>query len=309
MMQPHDHSAPRLGYPDLGLGVGLRNKHLPHILEHGPGVEWFEIISENYMGNHGYTRHALDRIAKECKIVMHGVSMSLGSTDPLDMDYLHRIRDLAEEIQPVWVSDHLCWTGNAGINTHDLLPMPLNEESFSHVASRIEAAQKFLNRPLVIENPSTYLEFKESTIPECVFLARLCEVTGCGLLLDVNNVYVSAHNHRYDPEEYIRTLPAERIVQIHLAGPTDYGHLLVDTHDHPVPSRVWELYALAMKLTGGVATLLEWDANIPDYPELLAELHKANAVLNGSIPQTGIAHSDTTPISTPLDYQMEDAHG
>ena len=275
---------PRLGLPNLGLGVGLRNQHFHYLMHNDPAVEWFEIISENFVDNFGYARRVLEHVASARPVVMHGVSLSIGSTDPLDHQYLKGLKTLAEFVRPAWVSDHLCWTGVAGVNTHDLLPMPLNEESLKHVAARVREVQDLLERPIVLENPSTYLEFRESTIDEWDFLSELARETGCGLLLDVNNVYVSGHNHGFDPEHYIRSLPHESVVQIHLAGPTDCGRYLVDTHDQPVPARVWELYRLAQELTGGVSTLLEWDANIPDFPELVAELRKADAALKGENP-------------------------
>jgi uncharacterized protein (UPF0276 family) len=297
---------PRLGLPNLGLGVGLRNLHFAHILEHGPQVDWFEIISENFIGNHGHARAVLDRIAAQVPIAMHGVSLSIGSSDPLDMDYLARLRGLARELRPAWVSDHLCWTGAASLNSHDLLPLPLDEACLRHVSARVRQVQDYLGRPLVLENPSTYVEFAHSSMPEWEFLGRLAEDTGCGLLLDVNNVFVSATNHGFDAQAYIRGLPAQRIVQIHLAGPTDCGGYLIDTHDAPVPTAVWRLYALAQQLTGGVATLLEWDADIPSYPELLAELGKARAVLRGELPQVGI-QSGTDALPAPAGFQLQRA--
>jgi len=296
----NDLLRPRLGLPDLGLGVGLRNQHFQHILEHGANVDWFEIISENFIDNHGYARYVLDRIRCDTPVVMHGVSMSIGSSDPLDFGYLAKLKQLAQEIQPAWISDHLCWTGVATINSHDLLPLPLNDESFKHVAQRIRIVQDFLERPLILENPSTYLQFRHSTMTEQAFLSGLCEETGCGLLLDVNNVYVSAYNHDFDAEAYLRELPPRHIVQIHLAGPTDCGDYLIDTHDQPVPSAVWKLYALAQQLTGGVSSLLEWDANIPPYPELLAELHKARLAIAGQIPQMTLRTSEAERVSNPI---------
>lgn len=230
--------------------------------------------------------------------------MSIGSTDPLDMRYLSRLKQLAAEIEPMWISDHLCWTGVMGVNTHDLLPMPLTEESLAHVVSRVQQVQDFLGRPLVLENPSSYLEFKASYIPEWEFLSALATTTGCGLLLDVNNVFVSGYNHGFDAEHYIRSLPHAHIVQVHVAGPTDYGDLLVDTHDQPVPHRVWELYRIAHQLTGGVSTLLEWDANIPEYPGLVAELFKAKKVLKGDMPAVGVSVIDTLPVSNPVHFQL-----
>lgn len=296
---------PRLGLPHLGLGVGLRNKHFSHLLQHPPQVDWFEIISENFMDDLGFARHVLTHIRNQVPVVMHGVSMSIGSTDPLHMDYLRRLKELAAAIEPAWISDHLCWTGVLGVNTHDLLPMPLTEESLAHVAIRIQQVQDFLGRPLVIENPSTYITFAASVIPEWEYLSLLARQTGCGLLLDVNNVFVSAHNHGFDAVNYIQNLPHNHIVQMHIAGPTDYGDLMVDTHDQPVPQQVWKLYQLAQELTGGVSTLLEWDAQIPEYPELVEELFKAKKVLRGIIPDAGIQLADTLPVSNPVHFQLE----
>jgi uncharacterized protein len=300
----HRGRPPRLGLPNLGLGVGLRNQHFNYLMQNEPDVAWFEIISENFIDNHGYARRVLERVRSLRPVVMHGVSLSVGSTDPLDREYLKGLKSLAEFVRPAWVSDHLCWTGVAGVNTHDLLPMPLNEESLRHVAARIRQVQDYLERPLVLENPSTYLEFKESTIPEWEFLSHLVRETGCGLLLDVNNVYVSAHNHGFDPEQYIRSLPRESVVQIHLAGPTDCGRYLVDTHDQPVPARVWELYRLAQELTGGVSTLLEWDANIPDFTELVAELRKADAVLAGETLGVAPVKVAVEAVSNPVGFRL-----
>jgi hypothetical protein len=297
---------PRRGLPNLGAGVGLRNQHFPYLMRHDPPVDWFEIISENFIDNFGYARHVLERVAAARPVVMHGVSMSIGSTDPLDWDYLKSLKALAEFVRARWVSDHLCWTGVAGVNTHDLLPMPLNEESLRHVTGRVRQVQDFLGRPLVLENPSTYLEFKTSTIDEWDFLSELARETGCGLLLDVNNVYVSGYNHGFDPEHYIRSLPHEAVVQIHLAGPADCGRYLVDTHDQPVPAPVWELYRLAQELTGGVSTLLEWDANIPDFPELVAELRKSEAALRGENPGAPVRKSRAAAaaVPNPVGFQL-----
>ncbi|HEY6877153.1 MAG TPA: DUF692 domain-containing protein [Polyangiales bacterium] len=278
----------RLGLPNLGLGLGLRHCHFQHLLQHPAEVAWFEVISENFMDDHGFSRHVLARLARDLPIVMHGVALSIGSTEPLDRTYLTRLREFASWLQPAWISDHLCWTNRGGHNSHDLLPMPLTEEALEHVCERVNEVQEFLSRPLVLENPSTYLEFHASTIPEWQFLSEVARRTGCGLLLDVNNVFVSSFNHRLNPEAYIRGLPHEHIVQIHVAGPTSYEHCLVDTHDHPVPSEVWRLYRLAQELTGGVSTLLEWDAAIPPYPELVAELNKSHAALAGHIPVAAV---------------------
>lgn len=302
-------ASPRLGLPHLGLGVGLRNQHFPYLLRNDPPVDWFEIISENFIDNFGLARHVLEHLAGIRPIVMHGVSLSVGSTDPLDWDYLRELKALADFVQPQWISDHLCWTGVAHVNTHDLLPMPLTEESLAHVINRVDQIQDFLQQPLVLENPSTYLEFKQSTISEWDFLSALVENTGCGLLLDVNNVYVSGYNHGFDPAHYIRNLPHSSIVQIHVAGPADCGTYLVDTHDQPVPAPVWQLYKLAQELSGGVSTLLEWDANIPEFPNLVDELNKANAALNGVFPDTAVHKPDSASvISNPIDFQLVAKH-
>jgi len=261
--------------PNPGLGLGLRSKHFNHILENLPPVDWFEIISENFMDSGGRPRDVLRRIAAHYPIVMHGVSLSIGSTAPLDMDYLAKLKALARDIEPLWVSDHLCWTGVQELNTHDLLPLPLNEESLAHVTRRVLAVQDFLGRPLILENPSTYLSFKNSTIPEWEFLSLLCKATHCGLLLDVNNVYVSAFNNDFNPVTYIQNLPHDRVAQIHLAGHQNCGNYIIDTHDGPVIPPVWSLFRLAWQLTGGVATLLEWDGKIPDFQTLHNELLKA----------------------------------
>jgi uncharacterized protein (UPF0276 family) len=300
---------PRLGLPNLGLGVGLRNKHFNYLLHNPAQVDWFEIISENFMDDFGFARHVLMHVRKQVPVVMHGVSLSVGSTDPINYEYLEKLKALAEVIEPAWISDHLCWTGVAYTNTHDLMPMPFTQESLLHVSERVTRIQDYLKRPLILENPSTYLQFKSSTISEWGFLSSLATTTGCGLLLDVNNVFVSATNHDYDAPNYINNLPHNHIVQMHIAGPTDCGDLLIDTHDQPVPTEVWKLYAQAQRLTGGVSTLLEWDANIPDYPDLLIELYKAREALKGNIPDQGISSSIHAPVSNPVDFQLQAANG
>ncbi|WP_404334598.1 DUF692 domain-containing protein [Sphingomonas sp. MMS12-HWE2-04] len=245
------------------------------------GVDWFEVITENCLDNHGWAMRVLEHVAAHRPIVLHGVSLSIGSTAALDRGYLAKVRDLAARFAPLWVSDHLCWTGIAGLNSHDLLPMPLTEESLAHVSDRVRAVQDFLGRPLILENPSTYLEFSASRMPEQEFLARLAQDTGCGLLLDVNNVHVSAFNHGFDPRAYIDAIPVEHVVQVHLAGPSDHGTHLIDTHDAPVPDAVWPLYARVWERCGPVATMIEWDAKVPPFAELVAELAKARAVRQG----------------------------
>ncbi len=279
----------RLGYPNLGLGVGLRSVHFSHILEHQPAVDWFEVISENFIDSGGRPRHVLQQIAERYPVVMHGVSLSIGSTDPLDFDYLAKLKRLAREVNARWISDHLCWTGVLGLNTHDLLPLPLTDETLRHVADRVRTVQDFLERPLVLENPSSYVTFAGSTMTEWEFLSQLAAETDCGLLLDVNNVYVSSVNHDFDPVEYIRNVPHQRIVQVHLAGHTNCRTHLLDTHDGEVINPVWELYRLAHQLTAGVSTLLEWDAKIPPFPVLHAEVLKARQHMDEDLPPPGPA--------------------
>ncbi len=284
----------RLGLPNLGLGVGLRTVHYAHILQEWPAVDWFEIISENYIDSQGRPREVLGRIAERYPVVMHGVSLSIGSTDPLDLDYLRKLKALAQQIHPAWISDHVCWTGVAGQNTHDLLPLPLTEATLRHVVERIRTVQDVLERRLVLENPSTYVGFTGSTLSEGEFISRMAVDADCGLLLDVNNVHVSATNHEFNPVDFIRGLPVERIVQFHVAGHTDLGTHIIDTHDHPVIDPVWELYRLAHQLTGGVATLLEWDANIPPFPVVHAEVLKARQFM-GTHERIGRPPTESAP--------------
>jgi uncharacterized protein len=289
---------------DLGIGLGLRTPHFPYILQHWPAADWFEIISENFIDSGGRPRYVLDQIAERYPLVMHGVSLSIGSSDPLNFDYLARLKALATDIKPRWISDHLCWTGVAGINTHDLLPIPLNEETLRHVGERVRIVQDYLQRTLVLENPSSYLTFTQSTMPEWEFLTRLSEATGCGLLLDVNNIYVSGKNHDFDPYEYLQGIPHERIVQVHLAGHTNCGTHLIDTHDGPVIDPVWQLYRKLHEITGNVATLLEWDANIPPFEILHAEALKAKMWISQQPPVVvheieSYLHADLSPPGIP----------
>jgi uncharacterized protein (UPF0276 family) len=290
--------------------VGLRSAHFGHLLGHWPEVDWFEIISENFLDSAGRPRYVLEQIAERYPVVMHGVSLSIGSADPLDFDYLRKLKRLADAIRARWVSDHLCWTGVAGLNTHDLLPVPLTEETLEHVVQRIRIVQDLLERPLVLENPSSYVTFAASTMPEWEFLSRMAEEADCGLLLDVNNVYVSSVNHDFNPEEYVRSVPHRRVVQFHLAGHTHCGTHLIDTHDGPVVSPVWELYRLAHRLTGGASTLLEWDARIPEFPVVHAEVLKARAYLAAEF-DAKPAHVDAadwpgTAVPHPLHYLTAD---
>jgi len=261
--------------PDLGLGVGLRTTHFPHILSEWPAVDWFEILSENFMQTGGRPMWVLDQIAERYPIVMHGVALSIGSADPLDFEYLAELKALAERSRAVWMGDHVCWTGVAGRENHDLWPMPYNEESLAHIVERIRTVQDFLERPLVLENPSTYATFTASTMAEEVFIARMAEEADCALLLDVNNVHVTCRNHDLDPLAYLEAIPYERVVQIHLAGHTDNGTHCIDTHDGHVIDPVWDLYDSVMRRAGKRSTLIEWDAHIPAFDVVHAEVKKA----------------------------------
>jgi uncharacterized protein (UPF0276 family) len=245
------------------------------VLEERPKVDWFEVISENFMGIGGNPRRVLRAVRADYPVVLHGVGMSLGSVDPLDPDYLNRLASLAQEIEPAWISDHLCWSSFGGHRAHDLWPLPYTEEALVHVAERVRRAQDRLGRRLLIENVSTYLQYRHSTMAEWEFLVALCEQADCALLLDVNNVYVSARNHGFDAEHYLSRLAPSRVAQIHLAGHSDHGTHLLDTHDHPVCEDVWRLYAGAVRRFGGVSTLIEWDDEIPSLARLCQESARA----------------------------------
>lgn len=268
----------RFSLPDLGLGLGLRTVHYAHILEHHPDVPWFEILSENYMQTQGRPLHFLDRVAERYPVALHGVSMSIGSTDPLDRDYLVELKALRDRVKARWVSDHLCFTGVAGKNTHDLLPVPYNEETLRHVVQRVREVQDFLEAPLALENPSTYLEHVASTMTEWEFIARLASEANCALLLDVNNVYVSSYNHGFDPATYLDAIPWDRVVQLHVSGHTNHGTHIVDTHIGPVIDPVWELLGQAHARCGA-SVLLEWDAEIPSFEETWADALRAKAFM------------------------------
>lgn len=266
----------RWGYPDLGLGLGLRTVHYPYIFENDPPIDFFEIISENFIETEGAPLYNLDRVRERYPIVMHGVSLNIGSTDPIDFDYLGKIKALADRINAVWLGDHVCWTGVNGVNGHDLYPLPYNEESLAWMVERIKVVQDFLERPLILENPSTYLTFKSTTMTEAEFMRRMAEESDCGILLDVNNIYVSSRNHDdFDPWAYLEEIPFDRVTQIHLAGHTDKGTHCIDTHDNHVVDFVWQLYENVQQRTGGISTLLEWDDNIPEFPKVQEELFKA----------------------------------
>ena len=268
-------TANRWNFPDLGLGLGLRTVHYKHILASWPKVDFFEIVSENFMDTGGRPLAMLERIAERYPIIVHGVSMSIGSTDPLNFEYLGKLKRLAHRVGAQFVSDHVCWTGCLGRNTHDLLPIPLSEESLAYVTQRIRQVQDYLELPVVMENPSTYVEFLSSSMPEWEFMSRMADDADCGLLLDVNNVFVSGFNHGFDPFEYIEHIPADRIVYHHVAGHTNMGTHILDTHSDHVLDPVWELYRRCHQRTGGRTTLLEWDANIPSFETVHEEVLKA----------------------------------
>lgn len=264
--------------PFLGFGLGLRTEHYPYVEEHRPDVDWFEILSENYMVPGGKPLAHLDRIRADYPLVMHGVSLSIGSTDPLNMDYLKALKALAERVQPHWISDHLCWTSVDHINSHDLLPLPYNEETVEHIAARIGRVQDHLGQRILIENLSSYVTYHASEMTEWEFLNEIARRADCLVLLDINNVFVSAHNHHFDPMAYIEGVDVDRVMQFHLAGHSYSGPMIIDTHDHDVCDPVWDLYARALRRFGPVSTMIERDDNIPEFPELRAELGIAERV-------------------------------
>ncbi|MEO8402780.1 MAG: DUF692 domain-containing protein [Gammaproteobacteria bacterium] len=259
----------------LGFGLGLRTDHYHSILEDKPMVDWFEIITENYLVPGGKPHYFLEKIRESFPIVMHGVSMSIGSTDPINWEYLQHVKILAEKIQPEWISDHLCWTGIQGVNTHDLLPLPYTEETINHIVNRVDQIQNFLGRQILIENVSSYINYQHSQMTEWDFLTAVCERADCLLLLDINNIYVSSFNHGFNPIEYIRAVPAKRVMQIHLAGHSNMGDYIIDTHDHDIIDEVWDLYEVTLQHLGFVSTMIERDDDIPPLANLLSELGKA----------------------------------
>lgn len=262
----------------LGFGLGLRTPHFQDVLDTHPEVDWFEIISENFMIAGGKPKYYLQAIRERYPMVMHGVSLSIGSTEPLDKDYLQRLKQLANEVQPEWISDHLCWTGLDGINSHDLLPMPYTEEAINHIAERIMQVQDNLGRQLLLENVSSYLSYTDSAMSEWAFYNEIVERADCLMLLDINNVYVSSRNHHFDAEAYLDSINPARVRQFHLAGHSDYGTHVIDTHDHDICDPVWQLYRQALQRFGPVSTMIERDDNIPPLNELLDELNIARQI-------------------------------
>jgi uncharacterized protein (UPF0276 family) len=270
----------RHAVPDLGVGVGFRTPHVQNVLRDHPAMDWFEIISENHFAEGGIQRANLESLLAAYRVVPHGVSLSIGSTDPIDLSYLRRLRALVRRVDAPWCSDHLCWTGIGHVDVHDLLPLPFTRQTLGHVVERVKRVQGELGVPFALENASSYIEFRESTMPEHEFLAELGERADCGLLLDVNNVFVNAYNHGFDARAYMGGIPADRVVQIHLAGHTNKGRYLLDTHSDVVRPEVWELYRYALTRLGATSTLIEWDESIPAWEVLAAEAARARAVRN-----------------------------
>ncbi len=272
--------------PELGHGVGLRVPHYDHILAHGVAgqVDWMEAISENFFGPGGRPRAVLDRVRQDVPVVFHGVSLAIGSADPPPAPYLARLRELCERYDPPWISDHLCWGRIGPHHTHDLLPLPYTEATLDLVADHVRRVQDAIGRPLALENASSYVAFRASTIPEWEFLAELARRTGCWILLDLNNVLVSARNHGFDPHTYLAGIPAERVIQLHLANHEDRGTHAFDSHRGAVPQAVWDLYAHALPRLGRVSTLIEWDEDVPSWPRLCQEAQRAAALARKVLP-------------------------
>ena len=264
----------------LGYGLGLRTDYYETILETKPDVDWFEILSENYMVKGGKPLYYLDAIREHYPVVMHGVSMSIGGTDALDFNYLKDLKTLIDRAQPRWVSDHLCWTGQGGNNLHDLMPLPYNDDAIKHVAERVKVVQDYLGQQILLENVSSYVTYKHSVMSEWEFYSRVVEEADCLMLLDINNIYVSSRNHEFDCMDYLNGVPKHRVQQFHLAGHSDYGDYVIDTHDHPVVDPVWDLYAKALKRFGPVATMIERDDRMPPFKELMDELNQARTIGN-----------------------------
>lgn len=273
----------RREFPELGFGVGLRRPHYSEIVDIHPRMDWFEVITENFMVEGGRPLEVLEQVRERYPIVMHGVSLSIGSTDPLNHDYLQTLDAMAVRFEPAWISDHLCWTGVGGHNLHDLLPLPYTEEVVFHAAGRIREVQDVLGRRILIENVSSYVGFACSTLAEWEFLSAVADEADCGILLDINNIFVNAFNHGFDAERYIDSVPVERVKQFHLAGHQDHGRYLLDTHDHPVRAEVWRLYERAVRRFGAVSTLIEWDDRIPQFRELQAVADEARSRCDSAI--------------------------
>jgi uncharacterized protein (UPF0276 family) len=289
---------PRLGVPDLGIGVGLRVPHYRHILSQRPAVDFFEIISENFMVEGGKPTYHLEQVLERYPLIQHGVSLSIGGPEAPDPAYLARLKQLVRKVKPAWVSDHFCWCGVPGAHLHDLLPLPYTWEAVERVAERARRVQDYLEVPFALENTSSYMAYTSSEMTEWQFISEIAERADIGLMFDVNNVYVSAYNHGFDAREFIRSVPHERIVQIHLAGHTNLGKYIIDTHRGQVIDAVWDLYRETIRLSGPVSTLIEWDDEIPEWPVLAAEAEKARSARNEAL---GLAAA--LPTSKPSEAQ------
>ncbi len=293
--------APR---PNMGFGLGLRTEHYAHIVEHQPQLDWFEILSENYMVPGGKPLAHLDKIRQDYPVVMHGVSLSIGSTDPVNKHYLQDLKTLARRVEPAWISDHLCWTGVNGTNSHDLLPLPYNEATISHVVDRVSQVQEFLGERILLENLSSYVTYKHSEMPEWTFLNEIARRADCYVLLDINNIFVSAHNHHFDPIDYLHGIDSDRVMQIHLAGPSYNGDMIIDTHDQDVCDPVWALYAEALAHFGPVSTMIERDDNIPSFSELRREL----AIAENIAKETQQPEKATSGLASPTKFGRTRTH-
>jgi len=289
--------------PFLGFGLGLRTEHYPHIIEQKPNVDWFEILTENYMVAGGKPLDYLDKIRNDYPIVMHGVSLSIGSTDRLDARYLKNFKQLIQRVQPEWVSDHLCWTGVNGTNSHDLLPLPYNEETIAHVVQRVQQVQDYLGRRILLENLSSYVTYKDSEMSEWEFFNEIARRADCHILLDINNIFVSAHNHQFNPIDYINGIDDDRVMQFHLAGHSYNGDMIIDTHDHAVCDPVWALYESALKRFGAVSTMIERDDNIPPFAQLRKELAIAEDIAARTLSAEALQISTTANNNTELCYE------
>lgn len=277
--------------PFLGFGLGLRTDHYKHIIDNKPAIDWFEILSENYMVPGGKPLAHLDKIRQDYPMVMHGVSMSIGSTDPLNTVYLDKLKALIERVEPAWVSDHLCWTTVDHTNSHDLLPLPYNEAAITHITNRIQAVQEYLGREILIENLSSYVTYHDSAMNEWEFVNEIARRSGCYLLVDINNIFVSANNHHFDAKDYIDGIDTDRVMQFHLAGHSYYGEMIIDTHDHPVCDSVWDLYQYALRRFGAVSTMIERDDDIPPFEELRDELVQAETIARQTLTADQLQHS------------------
>lgn len=284
----------RLGLPDLGIGVGLRVPHYRHIIEQRPPMDFFEIISENFMVEGGKPLYHLEKIMEHYPLILHGVSLAIGGPLPPSREYLLKLKRLVRKVQPAWLSDHFCWGGIPGRDLHDLLPLPYTWQAVQRVSERARQVQDFLEVPFALENTSSYMEYCDSEMTEWQFISEICERADIGLMFDVNNVYVSSFNHGYNPMEFINNVPHDRVVQLHMAGHTNLGKYIIDTHRGPIIEPVWNLYRETIRRTGAVSTLIEWDDAVPPWHELAAEVDKARAIRSKAL----LMRTDSTAPST-----------